>query len=247
MGIGVLFYYGWTAGWAPLAGGAPSGGTPSAPYPPLPMARADARGIPTEAPRREGETLASLPWPPDIASVSPVPLSRTGAPTPAAVGSPRPASHSSLSSPPRDAALVVESEPPLDEPGPAAALQRRAVVELTPRVVALAVLGDAMALQMRRYVEACRPGLVATLPADDAARDWPVPLLLDARLAALSPEDPTGCADRWDRVVGSADRLASGLGEMHELARAQGVLPGHVREALEEYALSGWERYPRPR
>jgi len=31
---------------------------------------------------------------------------------------------------------------------------------------------------------------------------------------------------------------------MRDFARTEGLLPGHVRDALAEYRLDGWERYP---
>jgi hypothetical protein len=135
-----------------------------------------------------------------------------------------------------------------DEPGPFGAAQRRAVTKLTPRVVALDEMAESLDGRVRHYVTLCRRERLSALPlASGARRDWPVPLLLDPAVAPSRQDrasaDPAGCLILWDEVRGQAGRLASALDDMQRLARAEGLLPGHVREALAEHRLEGWERY----
>ena len=138
----------------------------------------------------------------------------------------------------------------VEEPGPLAAAERRAVTELTPRVVELAALAETVDARLRQYVRACRPARLSSLPpASNAGGDWPVGLLLDPAVAASRQEessggDPSGCVALWKDVTREASQLAAALDGMQAFARSKRVLPGHVRDALAEYRLDGWTRYP---
>jgi hypothetical protein len=129
-----------------------------------------------------------------------------------------------------------------------AALERRAAAEITPQVVALAATAGEVDTRMREYVKACRPESVPRLPARGPGRGWLVPLLLDPAIAPADrtnprQPDPTGCGALWDGVLGPAERAAAALRDLQSYVRREGLLPGHLRAALKEHGLDGWEHY----
>ncbi len=231
-GVAALFYYGWPQRWygAWTARVSLVTPTPVPSYPAVPQARSEVAEPERPLPPAVGEPAAPLPTP-----VEPP------APKPAAPGV-RTFSGQGVPAAPEDRADAA------DEPGPLGAAQRRAVTKLTPRLVALDEMAEGLDGQLRQYVRACRQERLPALPAASGAlRDWPVPLLLDPAVAPSREErasvDPAGCVILWDDIRAQAARLASALDDMRRLARAEGVLPGHVREALAEHRLDGWERY----
>jgi hypothetical protein len=136
----------------------------------------------------------------------------------------------------------------VQEASPFEKLKRRAALEMAPRVKELATLAESVDARMRDYVQKCRPTKTATLPGSGAGRDWPVALLSDpsiapSRHAATSGSDPGGCVAAWEGVRRAADEVAAVLESLHVYTRARGLLPGHLRDALAEHELEGWERY----
>lgn len=236
-GVAALFYYGWPQQWyeAWTARVSLVTPTPAPSYPAVPAARPEVADLERPLPPAVGEPAALLPTP--STGVGPP----TDTPSPAAHAVP---TFSGLGVPaPTDARVDA-----VDEPGPLGAAQRRAVTKLTPRVVALDGLAEKVDAQMRLYMKSCRRDQMSLVPpASRARRDWPVPLLADATIAPTRDEragtDLAGCLALWEEVRGRADQLASALDDMQNLARAEGLLPGHVRDALAEYRLDAWERY----
>ena len=250
--IGTLFYYGWPWARLPTTHRLPDAGTSMA-YPSLPEAPPeDPSPFGRPGPGPDGGSVEDLPWPSDVAAiaVAPAPGPEALLPELGETTSPeQPASPPIFSAPAAAPPGVVPDSSP-DDPGRVTLLERRAVVDITPRVGVLAALAEEVGVRMREYVAACHPARVAALPGGDAHRDWPVPLLLDpevvpARLASTPSVDPTGCGALWDGVRRPADRLVARLEELHDVARSKGLLPGHVREALAEYTLEDWDRYAR--
>ncbi len=237
-GVAVLFYYGWPQRWyeAWTARVSLVTPTPAPAYPAVPEARPEVADVDRPLPPAVGEPAAPPPAP-AIRIEQPAPA-RPAHAVPTFSGQGVPAA-------PEDRADAV------DEPGPLGAAQRRAVTKLTPRVVALDGLAEKVDGQMRVYIKVCHPEQMAVVPPfSRARRDWPVPLLLDASIAPTRDEragaDRGGCVAQWDELRGRADQVASRLDEMRRLAASEGILPGHVREALAEHGLDGWERYPVP-
>ncbi len=238
-GVAALFYYGWPQRWyaAWVSRVSLVTPTPVPSYPALPEARHDVADVERPLPPAVGEPAAPLPAPSARADApaTAATLPGRGVPTFSGGGVPAPAPSDRT-----DAA---------DEPGPFGAAQRRAVTKLSPHLVVLDGQAGKLDEQVRRYVRLCRQERAPAVPPESGARrDWPVPLLLDPSFAR-SPEeraapDPVGCLALWDDLRGQADGIASRLEEMHRLAAAEGVLPGHVRDALAEHRLEGWERYP---
>ena len=210
-----------------------------------PTAAPSYPAVPVAGPHEAGLPLADAPVTSEAPPPLPAPESRNDDAAPARASAHAVATASAQGVPaPPDARIDA-----VDDPGPLGAAERRAVTGLTPRVVALAGLAEKVDGEMRRYVKACRRERLTVLPvAASARRDWPVPLLLDPAIAPSRDErsnvDSTGCLALWDEVRAEADRLASALDDMRDFARSQGLLPGHVRDALAEYRLDGWERYP---
>ncbi len=199
------FYYRWPQRW--YGGGGRPVVTPTPPaYPSLPETGPD-------------EPLPVRARPPGTGDGSSVPVP---APDTAGVVDTTPPLDTPAHGPQAEAGQTTASRyagiEPVEEPGPLALAERRAVKELSPRVVALADLADAVDARLRIYVRACRRESQSALPVPrpSTRRDWPV----------------------------DADEVAVALEELSRFCRLKGLLPGHLRAALAEYRLDGWERYP---
>ena len=241
VGSGVSFYYRWPQRW--YGGGGRPAVTPTPPaYPSLPETGPD-------------EPLPVRASPPGTGDGSSVPVPAPGTAGVVDTTPPRDTPvHARQAETRQTTASRYAGIEPVEEPGPLALAERRAVKELSPRVVALADLADAVDARLRSYVRACRRESQSALPVPrpSTRRDWPVAFLLDPAMATTARarevgSDPSGCAAMWTNVRGDADEVAAALEELNRFCRLKGVLPGHLRAALAEYRLEGWERYPPPR
>jgi hypothetical protein len=151
-----------------------------------------------------------------------------------------------------DAIAADPAPPPSPGAGGLEEMRRRAA-SLEPRLAALAAEADALDARYASYVAACDPSRAeraASRPVSGAestaARNWfaiwsDAPAGGDPSGIRLDADAPIAdCALVRTDLVSAADVVADGLADLEETARANGVLPGHVRDMLARHRLSGW-------